>query len=103
MAIADEAFDEANRRGAAKRQAFPPAVDVRYGRRISRIVISLASGLQLAFAPRDVQELEHARPVDLADAQISPSGLGVHFPHLDADICLPALLDGLLRARRAGR
>lgn len=100
MAITDEEFEAANRRGAAKRQAFPAAVEVRYDRRIARIVISLASGLQLAFTPRDVQGLQHARPADLADAEISPSGLGVHFPHIDADIYLPALLDGFLGSRR---
>lgn len=100
MAITDEEFEAANRRGAVKRQAFPPAVEVRYDRRISRVMITLASGLQLVFAPRDVQGLQHARPADLADAEISPSGLGVHFPHLDADIYLPALLDGFLGSRR---
>src|SRR5262245_4580772 len=100
MAITDEDFDAANRRGAAKLHGFPAVLAVRYDRRISRIVISLASGLDLAFAPRDVQGLQHARPADLADAQVSPSGLGVCFPHLDADIYLPALLDGFLGSRR---
>jgi hypothetical protein len=56
--------------------------------------------LQLAFAPRDVQGLENARPGDLADAEISPSGLGVHFPKVDADIDIPALLNGFLESKR---
>ena len=38
--------------------------------------------------------------VDLTDAQISPSGLGVHFPKLDADLYIPALLQGFLGSRR---
>ena len=65
MEITDTAFEAANRRGAAKKVAFPAAVAVRYDRRISRIVISLASGLQIAFAARDAQGLESARPEDL--------------------------------------
>lgn len=36
----------------------------------------------------------------LAGAQISPSGLGVHFPRLDADLYIPALLEGFLGSRR---
>ncbi|MET0265438.1 MAG: DUF2442 domain-containing protein [Duganella sp.] len=44
--------------------------------------------------------LENARPADLADAEISPSGLGVHFPRIDADIYLPALLEGFLGSKR---
>lgn len=98
MEITD--IEAANRRAAAKKAAFPAVVAVRYDRRIARVVISLASGLQLAFAPRDAQGLENARPADLADAEISPSGLGVHFPKIDADIDIPALLDGFLGSKR---
>ncbi|QGZ41408.1 uncharacterized protein DUF2442 [Pseudoduganella flava] len=100
MDITDTAFDAANRRGAETKVAFPPAVAVRYDRRISRVVIALASGLEIAFSPRDVQGLEQAQPADLADARISPSGLGVHFPKLDADIYIPALLEGFLGSKR---
>jgi hypothetical protein len=100
MDITDTAFEAANRRGAAKKGAFPAAVAVRYDRRISRIVISLASGLQIAFAPRDAQGLENAHPADLIDAEISPSGLGVHFPKIDADLYIPALLEGFLGSKR---
>jgi hypothetical protein len=44
--------------------------------------------------------LEAAQAADLADARISPSGLGVHFPMLDADLYVPALLEGFLGSRR---
>lgn len=99
MEITDRVFAIANRRAADKKTAFPAAVAVRYDRRIARVVISLASGLQLAFSPRHVQGLENARPADLADAEISPSGLGVHFPKIDADIDIPALLEAFLGTR----
>lgn len=96
MEMTDTVFDAANRRGEDMKATFPAAVAVRYDRRISRVVISLASGLQIAFAPRDAQGLENAHPADLVDAEISPSGLGVHFPKLDADLYIPALLEGFL-------
>ena len=67
---------------------------------IARVVISLASGLEIAFSPRDAQGLENARPADLAGAEISPSGLGVRFPKLDADLYIPALLEGFLGSKR---
>jgi hypothetical protein len=100
MSITDDAVTAANRRAAAKKSAFPAAVSVRYDRRIARVVIVLASGLELAFSPKYAQGLEHAHPADLADAEITPSGLGIHFPHLDADLYLPALLDGFLGSKR---
>ncbi len=100
MSMTDMEFEAANRRGAAKKAAFAPAVAVRYDRRIARVVISLASGLEIAFAPRDAQGLEKAHPADLAGAEISPSGLGVHFPKINADLYIPALLEGFLGSKR---
>jgi hypothetical protein len=44
--------------------------------------------------------LEHAKIDDLGEIEISPSGLGIHFPKLDADLYLPALLEGFLGSRR---
>lgn len=100
MVITEAAFEAANRRGAAKKAAFPAVVSVRYDRRVARVVIALASGLQLAFSPKHAQGLENARPEDLMDAEITPSGLGVHFPRVDADIYLPALLDDFIGFKR---
>ena len=59
----------------------------------------LDSGLEVAFSPKLAQGLEQAHPDDLSDAEISPSGLGIHFPRLDADIYLPSLLEGLLGSK----
>jgi hypothetical protein len=98
--ITDTVFETANQRAAAKKATFPAITSVRYDRRVARIVISLASGLELAFSPKHVQGLEHARPADLIDAEITPSGLGIHFPQLDADLYLPALLEGFLGSKR---
>lgn len=100
MDITDTEFLQANRQGAARQAAFPAAVAVRYDRRIARVVISLASKLEISFAPRDVPALAQATPSSLAEAQISPSGLGIHFPLLDADLYLPALLEGFLGSQR---
>ncbi len=99
MEISDEVFEAANQRGKAKKAAYPAVVSARYDRRISKVVVSLASGLDLAFSPHDAQGLETARPIDLVDIQISASGLGIHFPKLDADIYMPALIEGFLGSK----
>ena len=83
-----------------RQKALPIAVAVRYDRRIARVVISLSSGVDVSFPPKLVQGLEKAKPADLTEAQISPSGLGVNFPRLDADLYIPALLEGFLGSRR---
>jgi hypothetical protein len=90
-----EEFDRANER-ATQRAKGPVATAVRYDRRIGRVVVSLNTGLDIAFAPQDAQGLESAKPAQLDTIEITPSGLGLHFPKLDADIYLPALLEGFL-------
>ena len=95
-----EAIQAANARSAARLAHSPTAVAARYDRRIGRVVIGLNSGLEIAFKPHDAQGLERARPAQLARIEISPSGLGIHFPDLDADLYLPALLEGFLGSRQ---
>jgi len=100
MATRDGDFEAANRRASARLRKTPVATAVRYDRRIGRIVIDLSSGLEVAFRARDAQGLERAKPSELSKIEISRSGLGIHFPLLDADLYLPALLEGFLGSRR---
>ncbi len=100
MAIRDEESQAANRRAVARLRRTPVATAVRYDRRIGRIVIDLSSRLEVAFRANDAQGLEHAKPSELSKIEISPSGLGIHFPLLDADLYLPALLEGFLGSKR---
>ncbi len=96
----NDRFESANRKAQERRDAFPRAVSARYDRRIGRIVITLNTNLEVAFSPRDAEGLEEASPAQLDEIEISPSGFGIHFPKLDADIYLPALLEGFLGSRK---
>ena len=98
MASQDE-ITSAVRRAEQHLRTGPSAVTARYNRRSKRIVVRLSSGLEIAFAPHAVQGLEGAKPEQLDPIEISPFGLGIHFPKLDADLYLPALLEGLLGSR----
>lgn len=92
MGISEKEITEANRRADEMKKAFSPAVSVRYDEQISKIVITLANGIELTFAPSKVRGLENAKPAGLLNAEISPSGLGIHFPYIDADVYIPSLL-----------
>jgi hypothetical protein len=98
MAKTDE-FRAATRRAAERRATGPFAVAARYDRRRDRVIVSLNTGLELAFPPRMAQGLEHAVPADLIDIELSPSGFGIHFPKLDAHLYLPALLQGVFGSK----
>ena len=100
MVLTDEEFAAAEQAGRTRREATPAAVDARYDHPSGRVVVRLSSGLEIAFPPSDAQGLEGAKPDELEPIEISPSGLGLHFPKLDADLYLPALLDGYLGSAR---
>jgi hypothetical protein len=85
-------FEQAEQRMAALRET-GYAVSARYDRRSSRIVVDLSTGAQLTFPTERTAGLSGASPDSLAEIEISPAGLGLHWPKLDADVYLPALLD----------
>ena len=95
MAIDEGALLQVKRRAAERRDAEPRAIAARYDRRIARVVVSLNTGLELAIPPHMAEGLDRARPDDLAVIEISASGLGLHWPALDADLYLPGLLQGV--------
>jgi adenosylmethionine-8-amino-7-oxononanoate aminotransferase len=93
-------FRLANERAREMKAAIPRAIAAYYDRKNGRIVIDLSSKLSVAFSPHDAEGLEKARPRQLEEIEISPSGFGIHFPRIDADIYLPALLEGFLGSRK---
>ena len=95
-----EHFDLANRQAKDLQSSVPKAVAAHYDRANGRIVIRLSSKLDVSFSPRDAQGLQHAGPAQLEPIEISPSGFGIHFPKLDADLYLPGLLEGFLGSKR---
>jgi hypothetical protein len=100
MALSDEAITRAEEAMRAEMAAGHRAVAARYDRRRSRIVVRLDSGLELTFPAKLAEDLENAAPSDLAVIEISPTGLGLHWPRIDADLYLPALLNGILGSPR---
>jgi hypothetical protein len=100
MDITEATFAAATRLGSARRQQSPGVVQAFYDEQAERVVIELNTGLVLTFRPQDVEGLSAAPIQALGKIQISPSGLGVHFPELDVDLYIPALLQGFLGTQR---
>ena len=63
------------------------------------MVVRLNTGIEIAFPVALAEGLAGASPEDLADIEVSPTGLGLHWPRLDADLYVPALLRGVLGSR----
>jgi hypothetical protein len=95
-----ESFAQANKRAKELQAGMSRAVSAHYDRRTGHIVIRLSSNLVLSFSPRDAQGLENAKASQLDEIEISPSGFGIHFPKLDADLYVPGLLEGFLGSQK---
>jgi hypothetical protein len=94
-----EEFDAAKARGKARMRG-PRAESAHYDAGRNRVVVRLTTGVEIAFAPRDVESLQHASAEDLKSIEVEAFGLGVHFPRLDADLYVPSLLKGVLGSKR---
>jgi hypothetical protein len=92
MSLTDANVRQAEKRIQARMKSQPRATAAHYERRGARIVVSLNDGLDLAFPVHLAEGLAGAKVSDLANIEISPTGLGLHWPKLDADLYLPALL-----------
>ena len=99
MEITDEEMTAASAAMEARR-ALGHATAARYDATSGRLIVSLHNGVELAVPVRLVEELSEADPADLAKIEITPAGLGLHWPRLDADVYVPGLLSGAFGSRR---
>jgi hypothetical protein len=99
MASHDE-FDRANARAAHRLTTTPTVVTARYDPDTDRVIMGLSNRLEVSFPAHEVQGLETATPADLEQIEINPPGFGLHFPSLDADLYVPAVLQGVFGSER---
>jgi hypothetical protein len=99
MARHDE-FEVATERSKRRRRRIPSAITAQYDPTSGRVVVRLSTDLDVTFSPHSVQGLESAKASQLEPIEITPSGFGLHFPKLDADVYLPALLEGVFGSKR---
>ena len=99
MAPRDE-FDRANAQAAQQLATIPTVVTARYDPDTDRIIMRLSNRLEVSFPAHEVQGLETATPADLEQIEINAPGFGLHFPALDADLYVPALLQGVFGSER---
>ncbi len=100
MAITKEQFKAANERGAAAISRGPIARAARYDSRRGLIVITLDGGCEFAFPVALAEGLAGAPRSKLTKIKISPNGLGLRWPLLDADLHVPGLIEGAFGSHR---
>jgi hypothetical protein len=99
MAVTEQQLEEAEARMAESRAA-GHVVSARYDRRRGRVVVALHTGIELTFPAALAEGLAEASDDKLADIEVSPAGLGLHWPQLNADLYVPALIQGVFGSER---
>ena len=96
-------IDEANFANAAERgrrllARGPFATAARY--QAGRIHVEVNSRCAFEFPVAHAQGLAGAKPTELRTIEISAEGLGLQWPKLDADLCVPSLVKGILGTKQ---
>lgn len=110
--VNDAQFVAAEERGQTMLASEPRAVAARYDAKTGQVVLDLANGCVYAFPTTLVEDLQSASPEALAGVEIDGLGFNLHWPNLDVDLFVPALIAGIFGtqswmtrelARRAGQ
>jgi hypothetical protein len=97
-AIDEAEFAEASEQGRRLLARGPLATAARY--EAGHIRVELNNGCAFEFPVNQAQGLVGAKTADLRTIEISAAGLGLHWPKLDADLYVPALVKGVLGDKR---
>jgi hypothetical protein len=95
----DAEIDAAIARARAHEGERPRAVSASYREADDKLLVALASGLELAIPRTHLQGLEHAQPADVARVELDEAGSGLHWPSLNVDHYVLGLLAGVFGTR----
>lgn len=98
--ISEQQIAKAEAQGLKTMGSSNRAIAARYDLKAQRVVVTLASGIELSVAPAIVQGLTTATPAELMDIELTPMGTGLYFPAIDVDVFVPALLQGFTGTRQ---
>jgi hypothetical protein len=78
----------------------PRAKSVRYDAKRVRLIIELVSGAVLDIPMPETGRLSRASARERATMELTPFGLGIHWPLIDEDLYVPRLVERYTDSRR---
>jgi hypothetical protein len=72
----------------------------RSGRGLDLLILQMSDGHRCVLPREDLQGLQHATREQIAQIEILGNGTGLHWPALDVDLYVPALLKGIYGNRQ---
>ena len=105
--LTDAGFEAAEARGREMTKSEPRAAAAHYDRETGRVVVELANGCIYIFPAQLAQELRGADDEALSGVVVDGAGFNLHWPAIDADLYVPALVAGVFGTgtgwQRSGR
>jgi hypothetical protein len=99
VSVTDAQLKAAEARGRKMLETEPRALAAHYDRDTGRVTVDLVNGCTYAFPAQLVQDLHGASHDDLAGIEVDGLGFNLHWPTLDVDLYVPALVSGLFGTR----
>ena len=90
----------ARKQARIERGTAPVAVAAHFDRQTHRIEVELSNGCRFSFPAALGQGLRGASGKDLAQVEVAPGGIGLHWESLDADLLISSLLQGIFGTQR---
>ena len=97
--LTDAGFEAAEARGRKMMESEPRATAARYDRETGRVAVELANGCTYIFPARLAQELHGADDEALSGIVVDGAGFNLHWPAIEADLHVPALVAGVFGTR----
>ena len=95
----DAEFRAATDRGREMVESEPRAVSASYDRETGRITVELANDCTFIFPAHLAEELHGTDDEALSDIKVDGVGFNLHWPAIDADLDVPALVAGVFGTR----
>lgn len=97
--VTDTQLKAVEARGRALIANGPQAVSARYDRVTGRVSVELANGCTYVFPAQLVEDLRGASHANLAEVILDGAGFNLHWPSLEVDLFVPALVSGMFGTR----
>ncbi|SDR62484.1 Protein of unknown function [Rhizobiales bacterium GAS191] len=99
VGVTDAQLKTAETRGRKMLVSEPRASAAHYDLSTGRVVVDLVNGCTYAFPAQLVQDLRGAGHDELAAVEVDGVGFNLHWPALDVDLNVPALVSGIFGTR----
>ena len=95
----DARLEAAEAEGRAMLESEPRAVSAYFDHERARVALELVNGCAYVFPVTLVQDLAGASADELAMIEVDGMGFNLHWPRLDVDLYVPALVAGIFGTR----